>query len=82
MNRKQFGNTKNDDTPSPDEECCGDQHHSKVHRHRGLKVERFEKGGGIGDEEQEEGGEVGGQQLVDQPPLEHYLHLQTIRRYA
>ena len=77
MNRKQFCKTYNDDTPSPDKEGGGDQHHGKVHRQRRLKVERFEKGGGVGDEEQEEGGEVGGQQLIDQATLEHYLHLQT-----
>ena len=64
----------------PDEECGGDQHDGQVHRHCRLEVERFEECGRVGDEQQEEGGEVGGQQLVDETPLEHYLHLQAFGR--
>jgi len=62
----------------PDEERGSDQQYGQVDCHRRLKVERFEECGGVGHQQQEEGGEVGGQQLVGQPPLEHYLHLQTI----
>ena len=61
----------------PDEERGGDQQYGQVDCHCCLKVERFKKCGGVGHQQQEEGGEVGGQQLVGQPPLEHYLHLQT-----
>ena len=63
----------------PDEERGGDQQYGQVDCHCCLKVERFEKGCCVGHQQQEEGGEVGGQQLIGQPPLEHYLHLQTIR---
>ena len=65
---------------SPNEESGGDQQYGQVDCHCGLKVERFEECGGVGHQQQEEGGEVGGQQLVGQPPLEHDLHLQTVRR--
>ena len=60
---------------SPDEESGGDQQNGQVDCHCCLKVERFEECGGVGHQQQEEGGEVGGQQLVGQPPLEHDLHL-------
>ena len=63
----------------PYEECSSDQQYGKVDCYRGLKVVILEECGGVGHQQQEEGGEVGGQQLVGQPPLEHYLHLQTIR---
>ena len=63
----------------PDEECGCDQQYGQVDRHCRLEVERFEECGGVGHQQQEEGGEVGGQQLIGQPPLEHYLHLQTSR---
>ena len=49
---------------SPDEECSGDQQNGQVDCHCGLEVERFEECGGVGHQQQEEGGEVGGQQLV------------------
>ena len=58
----------------PDEESGGDQQNGQVDCHCGLEVERFEECGGVGHQQQEEGGEVGGQQLVGQPTLEHYLH--------
>ena len=31
-------------------------------------------GGGVADTEEEEGGKVGGQQLIDNSPLKLYLH--------
>ena len=65
-------------TYRPDEECGGDQHHGQVHRHGGLEVERLEVGGGVADAEEEEGGKVGGQQLIDKSPLELYLHFYTL----
>ena len=61
----------------PDEECGGDQHHSEVHGYCRLKVESLEFSGGVGNKEEEEGGKVGGQQLIDNPSLESYFHLQT-----
>ena len=45
---------------SPDEECSGDQQNGQVDCHCGLKVERFEECGGVGHQQQQEGGEVGG----------------------
>ena len=62
----------------PYEECSSDQQYGKVDCYRGLKVVILEECGGVGHQQQEEGGEVGGQQLVGQPPLEHYLHHQAI----
>ena len=59
----------------PDEEGGCDQHNREVHRHRGLEVERFKECCGVWDQEKEKGGEVGGQQLIGQPPFEHDLHL-------
>ena len=58
----------------PDEKCGGDQHHGQVHGDGGLEVESLEVGGGVADTEEEEGGKVGGQQLIDKSPLELYLH--------
>ena len=40
-----------------------------------LKVERSEEGGGIGDEDEENRREIGGEQLVDDPLLENDPHL-------
>ena len=40
-----------------------------------LKVERSEKSGGIGEEDEENRREIGREQLIDDPPLENYLHL-------
>ena len=63
---------------SPDEKCGGDQHHGQVHGDGGLKVESLEVGGGVADTEEEEGGKVGGQQLIDKSPLELDFHLYTL----
>ena len=62
----------------PDEKSGGDQQYGEVDSDSSFKVDGLEEGCGITHENQEEGGEVGSQQLVGQPPLEHYLHLQTI----
>ena len=62
----------------PDEESGGDQQDGQVNSDSSFKVDGFEERCSIAHENQEEGREVGGQQLVGQPPLEHYLHLQTI----
>ena len=62
----------------PDEKCCRHQHHSQVHRDGRLKVESLEFSGGVADKEEEEGGKVGGQQLIDNSSLESYFHLQTL----
>ena len=59
----------------PDEEGGCDQHNGEVHCHRSFEVERFKECCGVGDQEKEEGGEVGGQQLIREPPFEHDLHL-------
>ena len=61
----------------PDEECGRHQHDSQVHRDGRLEVESLEFSGGVADKEQEEGGKVGRQQLIDNPSLESYFHLQT-----
>ena len=51
-------------SPSPDEECGGDQHHSQVHRHRRLEIEPLEECGGVADPNKEKRGEEGRQQLI------------------
>ena len=61
----------------PDKECGGHQHHRQVDSHRGLEVEGLEMCGGVTDAEQKEGGQVGGEQLVDQSPFELDLHFDT-----
>ena len=63
----------------PDKKSGGHQQDGQVDSDSSFKVDGFEEWSSIAHENQEEGGEVGGQQLVGQPPLEHYLHLQTIR---
>ena len=42
-----------------------------------LKEEALEEVGGIDDGENEHGGEVDGEDGVEQPPFEHQCHLQT-----
>ena len=64
----------------PDEESGGDQQDGQVNSYSSFKVDGLEEGCGIAHENQEEGGEVGGQQLVGEATLEHYLHLQTSGR--
>ena len=53
------------------------QHDSQVHCEARLKVDRLEEGGGVGDDQQEQGGEVGGQHLRLDLPLQgdHHVHL-------
>ena len=63
----------------PDKERCSDQHQCEVDSHCCLKIEGFEVCCGVGDQEEEDGGEVGGQELVHDASLEHNLHLETIR---
>ena len=62
----------------PDEESGGDQQDGQVDSDSSFKVDGLEEGGGIAHEHQEERWKVGGQQLVGETTLEHYLHLQTI----
>ena len=64
----------------PDEKCGGDQHHGQVHGDGGLEVESLEVGGGVADTEEEEGGKVGGQQLIDKSPLKLYLHFYAFKQ--
>ena len=54
----------------PDEESGGDQQDGQVDSDSSLKVDWFEEWSSIAHENQEEGGKVGGQQLVDKSPLE------------
>ena len=61
-----------------DEESRGHQHHGEVHSNHGLEIDRPKEGGGVADTQEEEGGQVGGQQLLHQPPLELHLHLYTL----
>ena len=42
-----------------------------------LKEEALEEVGGVDDGEDEDGGEVDGEDGVEEPPLEHQRHLQT-----
>ena len=63
----------------PDKEVGGHQHHREVDSHCCLKIELFEECCGVSDQKKEDGGEVGGQELVHDASLEHNLHLETIR---
>ena len=49
---------------SPYKECCSYQQYGQVHCNCCLKVELLEESGGICHQQQKEGGEGGGQQLV------------------
>ena len=65
----------------PDEEGGRHQHHSQVHSDGSLEVESLEFSGGVADKEEEEGGKIGGQKLIDNSSLESYFHLQTFWYY-
>ena len=56
------------------EDGCHHQHDGQVHGNGVAKEVFVEEDGGEGDEEQEDGGEVGGHQLCDYLPLEFYGH--------
>ena len=58
-----------------DKDCRHHQHVGQVHGEGGLEEERLEEGGGKGDHEEEEGGEVGGQHLTRDLSLEEDSHL-------
>ena len=53
------------------------QHDGQVHREARLKVDCLEEGGGVGGDQQEQGGQVGGQHLRLDLPLQvdHHVHL-------
>ena len=53
------------------------QHDGQVHSEARLKVDWLEEGGGVGDTQQEQGGQVGGQHLRLDLPLQgdHHVHL-------
>ena len=61
----------------PNEEICCNQHNSEVDSQSCLKVKWFKESCCISDQKKEEGGEVGGQQLIGYSPLQHNLHLET-----
>ena len=61
----------------PDEEIGADEHHSKVDCQSSLKINGFKESCCISDQKKEEGGEIGGKQLICHSPLEHNLHLET-----
>ena len=57
-----------------DEDGRHHQHVGQVHCEGGLKEEWLEEGGGKGDHEEEEGGEVGGQHLAHDLSLQKDPH--------
>ena len=66
----------------PDEEGSCYQHHGKIDSHSSLEVEVLELGGGVADEEKEDGGKIGGQELVYYSSLESDLHLYAFIRIS
>ena len=56
-----------------DEDGRHHQHRCQVHTQGGLKEERLEEGGGKGDHEEEEGGEICGKHLAQDLPLQEDL---------
>ena len=60
-----------------DEESGDYKHYSQVDCQGSFKEEWFEEGGGVGDPQQQEGGQVGGQELIGQAALEYNLHLNS-----
>ena len=63
-------------TLPPDEEVSSYKHDRKVDSHSSLEIKRFEECCGVCDQQEEEGGEVGGQQLIGDSPLKYNLHLE------
>ena len=61
----------------PNEEICCNQHNREVDSQSCLKVKWFKESCRISDQKKEDGGEVGGQQLIGYSPLQHNLHLET-----
>ena len=52
-----------------DEEGGQHQLRGQVHRHHRLEEEWLEEVGGVDDGEDEDGREVGGEDLIDDPPI-------------
>ena len=67
---KRLGDT--DKQSGQDQEC------GQVHCDHRLEEERFEKVGGVHNEQDEDGREVGGQDLVDDPPVHHKLKINAL----
>ena len=58
----------------PDKQSGEHEHGGQVDGESCFKIELFEEGGGIDDEQEEEGGKVCGQELIGQHTLEYYFH--------
>ena len=56
------------------------QHRGQVHTKGCLKEIRLKYGGGKGDDDQEHGGKVGGEQFRGRSPFEENEHLDSILR--
>ena len=58
-----------------DEKCCQHQHYCYIYSESSFKEELFEEGGAVANEDEEDRGKVGGEDLIGQPPFEDDLHL-------
>ena len=61
-----------------DKQSGQDQECGQVHCDHRLEEERLEEVGGVHDEQDEDGREVGGQDLVDNPPVHHKLEINAL----
>ena len=61
-----------------DEESGQHQQRGQVHRHHRLEEEWLEKISGIDNAEDEDSGQVGGQELIHDAPVHHNLQLNSL----
>ena len=62
-------------TSNADEQGGEDQEGSQVHRHSRLEEEVLEEVGGVDDDEHKDGGQIDGQDGVQDPSLQDQRHL-------
>ena len=61
-----------------DEEGGQHQQRGQVHRHHRLEEERLEEVGGVDNAEDEDCGQVGGEDLIYDPPVHHNLQINAL----
>ena len=61
-----------------DEEGGQHQQRGQVHRHHRLEEERLEEVGGVDNAEDEDCWQVGGENLIDNSPVHHYLQINSL----
>ncbi len=63
-----------------DKQSGQDKEGCQVHRDNSLEKEGLEEVGGVHNEEDEDCWEVGGQDLIDNPPVHHQLEINALTR--